>query len=118
MRLRQYNAGSWLGAIRTQVASAQFYMGVVQLFLIAVAAIRTIQEWLPWLTFPMLLGALVVFYGVVMVFDYVFILGPVLSFTAHQTYKHDNPIVDDIKQIKADVKAIKEAIKYSPRVWG
>lgn len=44
--MKQNKPRIWLGAIYNQAVRAQFYIGLAQLFLVAVAAIRTIQEWL------------------------------------------------------------------------
>jgi hypothetical protein len=111
MKIRQYHIGSWLGALRSQAASAQFYVSIIQLGLVAVAAIRTIQEWFPWLTFPMLVILLGGLYLAAMVFDYVLVFPSVVSFGASQAYKHPNPMADDIRTIKEELRALRAEIE-------
>jgi predicted membrane channel-forming protein YqfA (hemolysin III family) len=98
--VKQNKPRIWLGAIYSQSVRAQFYIGLAQLSLVAVAAIRTIQEWLPWVTFPLLLAGLFIVYVLAGVLDYIFAMSSVVAFQNEQICKHDNPVIARLQAIE------------------
>lgn len=99
--LQQYNLGEWLGAAITQASNAQFYNGLIQYGLVAVAATAQIQKWFPWVTFPMLLATLLLLFVLIMILDFKFVTPARWTFTNRQAWKHESPIKDDTNAIKA-----------------
>lgn len=110
MKLKQFNLGRWFGALRIHAQSAQFYVALIQLFLVAAAAIRTIQEWFDWVTYPMLIIALITIYLLAILFDHIFVYKSVISYTTGQAYIDENPAVRDLKHIKRELSELKELI--------
>ena len=116
MKIKQFNFGPRFGALKVQAASAQFYVGLFQLGLIAAAAIRTMQEWFPWLTFPMLAVGLFVLYLLAMLFDYVFVLSSSTEFSTKQAYGHKNPAGEALEELKAGMKKVKDKLEIEDEV--
>ncbi len=58
-----------------------------------------IQAWLPWFTFGHLIGVLVIFVLVLMVFFYKVIIPSMYAFQMQQQYKHRNPLVTDMQAV-------------------
>lgn len=94
----QYNLGSWIGAFRTQFANAQFYLSLIQFFLVAITAYdsvfikSTLRLWIPIMTMGLFLLIFLVFQGLAMWLDYKFVLPAVISFNNKQAYQHENPV--------------------------
>ena len=108
--MHQHNFGMGLGAIKSQANNAQFYIGLVQLGLVAVAAITKLQVWFPWMSFPMLLGILFVLYLILMLVDYKLVLPATLAFNSSQAWRHRSPMKVDTDILKADMKRLEGKI--------
>ena len=65
-----------------------------------------IKEYLPWFTVWHLLGCMVAFILVMMVFFYKIIIPSIVAFTVQQTYKHRNPMAKDLQNILKNQKAM------------
>ncbi len=70
-----------------------------------------IKKYLAWFTVWHLLGFMVLFIIVMMVFFYKIIIPSIVAFGAQQTYKHRNPMVTDLQNILKNQKAILGEIK-------
>lgn len=100
MKIKQFNLGASFGGIRLQAANALVYVTIVNTFMIGAAAIRTIQEWLPWVTFPMLVGFEAIVYAAAIIFEHVFTYKAVVSYNTGQAYIKENPVVKDLELLK------------------
>ena len=69
-----------------------------------------IQEWFPWFTFPMLVGCMVAFILLMMVFFYKVIIPSQIAFTMQQNYKHRNPLVADMKVVLKQLELISKRL--------
>ena len=111
MKIPQFNLGPWFGALRLQAQNAQFYVAAVQIFLVSIAAIRTIQEWAPWFTFPMLVAGLVVLYLGAIIFEHVFVYKSVIHYTTSQSWIEENPAVRKLRDIEEKIAEITKKLE-------
>lgn len=65
-----------------------------------------IREYLPWFTVWHLLGCMVAFILVAMVFFYKIVIPSIVAFTVQQTYKHRNPMAADLQNILKNQNAM------------
>jgi len=70
-----------------------------------------IREYLPWFTVWHLLGGLVAFILVAMIFFYKIIIPSIVAWSMQQAYKHRNPVATDLQSILRNQKAIFEELK-------
>jgi len=60
---------------------------------------EAIKTWLPWFTFGHLIGIMVIFVLLMMVFFYKVIIPSIYAFQVQQQYKHRNPLVSDVGEV-------------------
>lgn len=109
---KQYNMGSWIGGLKDLIMRVLLYVAIINFVLIVATAYHTtlretLQVWIPWLTFPMFLGSLVVLLLLVMVLEYKIVLPSTWSFVNRQQYEHKSPIkeqLDRIEKMLADIQ--------------
>jgi len=65
-----------------------------------------IKEYFPWFTVWHLLGGMVAFILVMMVFFYKIIIPSIVAFSVQQTYKHRNPMAADLQNILKNQNAM------------
>ena len=92
---RQYNFGTWLGGMYQGVSSSMFYYGMLNYVIILTiaweASLRDyIHQMFPWVSFPMLLGVLVISVLVAMLLDFKFAHAARIAFSNAQGYTHQN----------------------------
>ena len=114
--LAQYQVGTWLGGIRSIFTQAQFYLGMVQFGMVAVLAYdgsigHQLKIWMPWISFWWYASVLVVAYLCLMAFEWKVVYPSIVALSNQQVYKHDNPMVADLQQIKRDIDLIKRELK-------
>ena len=106
----------WWGKFRFMYNHAVFYVGAIQLVLVAAVAYNTtVQPWvdqyLGWsITFWQYCVALGGILIVGMVVEFVFGVPAVLAVANEQVYKHENPIRVDFVAVKAKQAEIEEKI--------
>jgi hypothetical protein len=95
----QKKASPFWGGIKDILGRAMFYIGIINFILIMVTAYHTsIKDMMPipfW-TFFLVLSVLLF---VVMIFEYVVMLPSSVVFSNRQSYKHENPMRDDMNKI-------------------
>ncbi len=70
-----------------------------------------IREWLPWFTFPMMLGCMVLVILIMMVVFYKVIIPSQVAFSVGQQYKHRNPLVADMQKILRKLDKIEDRLE-------
>lgn len=102
----------WLGAVQVQITSTFFYVSVVNTILLAITFWYTagyrIQRFVPWANIWIFLGSAIVLFLIVMIIDFKFILPARQAFQNEQACKHENPAMDSLNRIEADLKLIKK----------
>jgi len=109
---KQYNTGSWIGGAKDLLGRSLFYVGVINFALLAVTAYHTtlrdvLSVWIPWLTFPIFMGALIAIVLASMVIEYKLILPSTIAYLNSQSYKHQSLLrmqLDRIEKTLADMK--------------
>ena len=109
---KQYHISGWVGALKDLFTRVVFYVTALNFVLLAATAYHTtlretIQSQLPWLTFPVFLGVLVVLVLISMVIEYKIVLPSTIAYLNEQGYKHQNPIraqLDRIEKMLADMQ--------------
>jgi hypothetical protein len=110
--LHQQKPGPWLGALKMQLVRALFYLSLPTMPFSAIAATPQLQKWFPWLSFWVLAGAVILFFVVVgWWWDYKVMLPSEMAYNNAQSYKHENPYVKDMKDVKARLASIEIALK-------
>lgn len=97
--MKQHNFGPLLGAIKVQAGRSQFYAGLVQTVLVAVAARTQLLDWFPWLPFWVVLSGIAVLWIATGLIDYLFILPAEIEFTNRQSTTHPNPAMDILRRL-------------------
>lgn len=109
----QKKVSPFWGGIKELLGRAMFYIGIINFILIMITAYHTsIKDIMPipfW-TFFLILTAIVF---VVMIFEYIIILPSSMAFSNRQSYKHDNPIKDDMNKILKKLDNIEHGLKLS-----
>lgn len=104
------------GKFRFMYSHAVFYIGALQMLLIAVTAYNTtIQAWmfeyLGWnIAFWQYCAALVVVLSVGMVLDFVLGVPAFIAIANEQQYKHQNPIKADLEAVKLRQEDMQEKL--------
>lgn len=93
-----------------QAASALVYISIINMVLISAASIRTIQEWFPWVSYPLLVLMVLFVYALAILFEHVFMYRSIVNYTTGQAYIKENPIVQDLQKLKKDMASIKKAL--------
>lgn len=97
----------WWGKLRFMYGHAVFYVGAMQLALVAAMAYNTtVQPWmaqyLGWnITFWQYCSVLVAILAVGMVVDFMFGVPALIAVANEQQYKHENPIRKDLTLVKS-----------------
>lgn len=124
MKIRQSRLPMWVGAFQVQISNSMFYMNIVSMAMMIgtfwyTAGYQISAKYLPWMNIWLFIVVVVVIFIIVMISDYMLIMPTRVAFTNKQACKHDNPamveilnltrkidiLTDDIKKIKAAVKA-------------
>ena len=106
--MKQYNPGRWVGILYMQSQSTASYMtfanfGMTALNLWALWELK-IKELFPWLGLPLFVVLFMVALILLGIFDYVFVRKPTIAFQNSQACKHENPVMDELKEIKHNLK--------------
>lgn len=107
----QKKVSPFWGGIKELLGRAMFYVGIINFILIMITAYHTsIKDIMsiPFWTFFLVLTAILF---IVMVFEYIVILPSSISFSNRQSYKHDNPIKDDMNRILKKLDDIEQRLR-------
>jgi hypothetical protein len=98
----------WWGKIRFIYGYSVFYVGFIQLALVAVMAYETtVKDWC-WQYFHIqiqlwqYLACLLILIGVGIIVEYVISIPALIAISNEQMYKHDSPIKTDFEDIKKE----------------
>ena len=102
---RQYDIGTWWGAIRVLWNSAMFYYSPVSMFMtvnIYYYAVRDkyLGEWFPWFNLKWFIVLLVLAIIIAMLTEYKITVPSLTHYSSAQAAKHKNPIFDEIRDIR------------------
>lgn len=94
----------WVGGAKEVLAQVAFYVSAINFFLIAVTAYHTtlsvyLVDWVPWMTFPLFMGILIVLLVGTMVLEYKFIVASLYTFRGKQMFEHESQVVDKLNEI-------------------
>ncbi len=114
--LKQYNIGSAVGGLKDLAIRTMVYVTAINFLLLVVTAYSVtlrdfMIQYLPWINFPMFIGAIIVTILIAMVIEYKFILPSTWGFTNRQQYEHRNPIREDLSEIKERLTGIEEHLR-------
>ncbi|KKN23701.1 hypothetical protein LCGC14_0902260 [marine sediment metagenome] len=119
---KQYNLGPWLGGFKDLASRTMVYVSAISFTQITATFYYTtlfpnLKETVPWLTFWMFFGTLVLMVLVIMLIEYKFILPSSYTFLNEQEYKHENLIRKDIRllqeEMKTEIQKLREEINAS-----
>lgn len=113
--LKQYQGIPWVGALQVQISNSMLYVSAINTFMLAMTFWYTTgspltSQYAPWIHFWTFAGIVILVMLTVMLLDYKYLYPARLGFTNRQTYKHDNPAVDDLKLIKEKQRDLEEKL--------
>jgi len=95
----QKRVSPFLGGLKELFSRVMFYAGIINFILIVVTAYHTsIKDIMP-IPFLAFFSILIVGLFIAMIFEYIVVLPSSVAFSNRQSYKHDNPIRDDMLKI-------------------
>ena len=107
----QKKVSPFWGGLKELLGRAMFYIGIINFILITITAYHTsIKDIMPipfWIFFLLLFIGLLI----LMILEYVIILPSSIAFSNRQSYKHDNPVKDDINKILSKLENMEKDIK-------
>lgn len=93
---------------------AQSYYGMLNILLLLVTAYtvreETIHKWLPWMTFPIFLGTVLLVMIAVMVLDHKLIYPSLIAFHQDEAWKHMSPVKSQFDKLDARLSGIEDAL--------
>jgi hypothetical protein len=95
----QRNTGQIIGAVHSLLGRTTFYISIINFFLLIATAYYTTFRNFISIPFTWFMLVMVLIVGIAMVLEYVVILPSSVMFSNMQSYKHENPLKDDIKLI-------------------
>lgn len=116
--LGQSRMPSWLGAIQVQLSNTSLYDSVVNsLMLVATfwftSGYPMTQRYAPWFQMWMLFAFFVIYKSAAMWVDYKFMLPSRMAFNNTQSCKVENPAMEALRDLQADMKLIKEKLEIT-----
>ncbi len=105
-----------IGGSYSQVTRVLGYWSIVNSVILLVLAWDTtigqvVRGWLPWLTFPLFLVTVGMIVVLIMIVDFLIILPGVWAFANKQAAIHDNPVYDEIKAFRKEMKVQQDKIQ-------
>jgi hypothetical protein len=115
VKIKQYNLGKWVGIYYSQLINSLSIVGIgnslINLTTLWAVANKSIVQFFPWLTYPILLGAIFVIVLVILpVSDYAFLYSTRQRYLNEQACKHDNPIIKKLVAMEKDLVLIKNKL--------
>ena len=103
--LKQKGLPTWVGGLQIQMQSSMMYVTIYNYIMITVTFWVTagplVKGYIPWITLPIFVAiAITFFFCVIIPLDYKFVLPARIAFQVRQSYKHKNPAVADLQEIK------------------
>ena len=108
--MKQAKVKTWIGGLQVQLSlSMSYYVVYINLALMGMmfwhtTAAPVVQPFMPWASFWMFATLMVFIVASVMTLDYKFMYPSRQGFLNRQAYKHENPIVADVKRIEKNLK--------------
>lgn len=107
----QKKVSPFWGGIKELLGRAMFYIGIINFILIMITAYHTsIKNFMP-IPFWAFFVTLTVILFIVMIFEYIVILPSSIAFSNRQSYKHDNPIKEDMNKIITKLDDIEQRLE-------
>ncbi len=106
----------WMGALQVQIMNSMFYVNLVSMGMMILtfwytAGYQIKDRYLPWLEIWMFIAAAVIVVSLVMLLDYLFILPVRTAFNSQQSAKHNNPAMESLIRLEADIAKIKAKLE-------
>lgn len=95
----QKRAHPFLGGLKELFSRVMFYAGIINFVLISVTAYNTSIKYVMPIPYLAFFSILMVGLSIAMIFEYIIVLPSSVAFSNRQSYKHDNPIRDDMLKI-------------------
>jgi len=114
--LKQHQLGQLPGAVKHVFNSTLGYVGYINFSLIVAVAYNTtlrdpLQQYFPWLTFPMFIGVMVVVVGLAMLIEYKLMMPSSISFGLSQSWRHRNPVRTELEKINKRLEKIEKKLE-------
>jgi len=112
--IKQSEMKPWLGGAKDLLMRTMFYITAINFLLLAATAYHTtLRPYLP-MSFWGFLAILVGLILIAMVFEYKIVLPSTIAFLNRQVYKHKNPLVEDVLEIKKKLDRIEAKLTSPP----
>lgn len=106
---------SWWGALQVQMTNSFFYLSLYNTMALTITVWYTAgheiaQKYAPWFNFWLFLAFGFVGWCLLMFVDYKFLLPARTGFINLQSCKHQNPAMEALERLEADVLKIKQRL--------
>ena len=114
MKIKQRNI-PWLGALVDSLYTSLPILSIINFLSILTVLYATTREylveWVPWLTYSMFLGFLVILTLCVMVFIYKFVIPSIWTFRGKQLYGFESELMQEVRELRKEVEGLKEDLQ-------
>lgn len=90
----------YVGAARNLFVRSMFYISLINFLMLALTTYAVVVRDVVEIPFVAFIAVLIVIVGVSLTFEYCIVLPSETSFMNKQVYEHDNPVKDDLREIK------------------
>jgi len=97
----------YLGAARNLFVRSMFYISFINFLMLALTTYTVVVRDVVEIPFVMFIAGLIVIVAISLLFEYCVVLPSETSFMNKQVYEHDNPVKDDLKEIKDILQGMK-----------
>lgn len=113
---QESGTSKWWGRLKLLGSQIGVYATVLTLMFAATGTYSTsikpfLAEYGINLPFILYIVAIIVILGLLLIFEYKITLPGYFSLYNQQVYRHDNPIVRDLRELKKELKEIKKMLK-------
>lgn len=99
---------SCIGAARNLFVRSMFYISLINFLMLAMTTYTVVVRDVVEIPFFVFIVVLVVIIAVSLLFEYCIVLPSETSFMNKQVYEHDNPVKDDLQEIKNTLYDLKK----------
>lgn len=97
----------YIGAARNLFVRSMFYISLINFLMLALTTYTVVVRDVVEIPFVMFVAGLIVIVAISLLFEYCVVLPSETSFMNKQVYEHDNPVKDDLKEIKDILQGMK-----------
>lgn len=108
---KQKKISPFWGGLKDLLSRTMFYVAIINFMLIVIMSYHTSLKEIIQIPFWIFILILTICLFIIMIFEYMIMLPSSTAFSNIQSYKHENPIKEDLKNILKKIEVIEEHLK-------